>query len=187
MFYLYTLISGAILGVFLGGKLANFLDFRINKPLLIIVSFILQIFGRILGLKGYEFAVKFGVIILIVSYILLFAGLWVNRKYIGLWVVGLGVALNTLVIMVNGGKMPVSRAAAIQVNVPSMLDLLDKGMDIKHSIINAVTRLPFLADIIYVPKWLAGYGAEVVGIGDLVVLVGMFVLTFNLCRQKVDK
>ena len=184
MFYLYGMVLGAILGLLFGGKLSNALNFKIDKSLFIIASFILQVSGRILGLKGYGFALRYGVAILIISYVLLFIGIWFNRRYMGLWLVGTGAALNALVTMANNGKMPVSRAAAIKANVPGMLALIEKGMDIKHSIIDAGTVLPILADIIYVPKWLVGYGAEVASIGDLVVLVGISLLVFTIVKRS---
>ena len=51
-----------------------------------------------------------GTVALIASYVLLGAFAWVNRRLPAVWLIIIGLALNILVIGVNGG-MPVSAAA----------------------------------------------------------------------------
>ena len=47
-------------------------------------------------------------ILLVSSQILLLGFAWANRKHPAFWVMGLGLTLNLLVILANGGLMPIS-------------------------------------------------------------------------------
>lgn len=55
---------------------------------------------------------------LILSQVMLLVFAWVNRQQPGFWALGVGLALNLLVIAANGGRMPVS-PDTVRVLIPS--------------------------------------------------------------------
>jgi len=91
---------------------------------LAIVAFVLQTVTRILGIRGVESAVKFSFLIQAVVFVLLLFCFWFNREYIGLWFVGLGASLNALVMLVNGGRMPVSLEAMQKAGIKEVTEMI---------------------------------------------------------------
>jgi Family of unknown function (DUF5317) len=126
-----------------------------------------------LSLQGVPFTSelgrRFGPILLLGSYALLLAFAIVNRRLPAMWLVIAGLALNVLVIGVNGG-MPVS-AAAIETAGGDPAGLGDGGT-LKHHLMGPGDRLTPLADVIGIPP---PVGA-VISIGDALLYAGMAAL-----------
>jgi len=102
-------------------------------------------------------------VLLLVGY-----GLYQNRHLKSLYLVLVGLLLNTLVIFANGGHMPVSSTALHRAGIGEFADLLrDKG-DAVHALLDEKTRLPFLGDVIPLPPL-----RKVVSPGDLFILLGI--------------
>jgi hypothetical protein len=97
-------------------------------------------------------------------------GLWQNRHLRGLWLVGLGLASNALVIFANGGHMPVDPAALEQAGLEALAPRLQARYDAVHTLMDESTRLGFLADII--PVRLLGY-TNVISPGDVCLMLGI--------------
>jgi uncharacterized protein DUF5317 len=106
---------------------------------------------------------------LIASYVLLGAFAWVNRRLPAAWLIIIGLALNVLVIGVNGG-MPVS-AAALETAGGQSEDLADTGTP-KHHLMGPTDDLTALGDVIGIPP---PVGA-VISIGDVLLYTGVAIL-----------
>jgi hypothetical protein len=128
--------------------------------------------------------VKFSLLIQVVVFALLFLCFWFNKKYIGLWFIGIGASLNALVMIINGGRMPVSLEAMQKAGIQVATDMVLSGADNKHIVLSDTTRLGFLADIIYLPGIL-GWGIGVLSIGDIIVALGLFIFVFELCISSM--
>ncbi len=119
-----------------------------------------------------------GPAMLALSYALLVAFLWVNRRLPAAPIMLIGLVLNLLVVVPNGG-MPVS-ASAVETSGGSnaLLAPIDDG---KHHRMTEDDVLTPLADVIALP---APVGA-VLSIGDLFLYVGMmaFVVLIMLGRS----
>ncbi len=63
---------------------------------------------------------------LVTSQLLLLVFAWLNRRLPGFWALLLGLALNLLVILLNGGLMPISPEMAAQL-IPSSADAIQVG------------------------------------------------------------
>jgi hypothetical protein len=161
------------------GKSCGFFDIKLRKTWLAVVAFVLQTVTRLLGVCGVESAVKYSFIIQTLVFILLFLCFWFNREYLGLCFVGLGASMNALVMLINGGRMPVSLEAMQKAGVKEVTEMILSGADNKHVVISSTTKLKFLADVIYLPGFI-GKGMGVVSIGDLVVALGLFIFIFEL-------
>jgi len=183
MLYILAIVLGIALGIAAGGKISNLLDFRLEKVWLILLAFCIQISSQILSYRGLNFFSRNIFIIQSIVFIMLFAAMWFNRSYAGVLVVGAGCLLNAVVMILNGGKMPVSPEVLETINIPGAVEIIEKGLDVRHTLINETTKLPFLADIIHPPSVLS-YMMQVVSIGDLVVVLGIMILTFEAVKGQ---
>lgn len=173
MLYILAVILGLIAGTVSKGKLSNIKNIRINKAWLIIMAYLIQILAQVTAIRGIDFAVRYSVIVEAVVFGMLLIALWFNRHYAGMILIAAGSILNIVVMMCNGGKMPVN-ASAINIS------------DGKHILADKFTRLPFLGDIIS-PPGVLGYANSVVSVGDLVVILGLAVLIFELMKMESAK
>jgi hypothetical protein len=138
-------------------------------PLLLGIQFLLYfLHGKISIIEKYN-----GYMFMIV-YVAGLYMLWLNRKEKGFWWIFAGVALNFIVMLVNGGKMPVSVEATASVLDPSYAQILIDGTAVsKHAALDNSTLLPFLGDII--PITTPYPRSQVISIGDVVMNFGIFI------------
>ena len=103
------------------------------------------------------------VAVVVASDVLVGAFVVANRKLAGMVTIGIGLALNLLVIAANGA-MPVSPTAARIAGAPAP----GPHPDIKHERLGRATVLPLLADVIPLPRI-----GEVMSVGDVVLAIGI--------------
>ena len=116
-----------------------------------------------------------GLGILLLSYALILAFCYVNRRLSGMLIVAIGVALNVLVIALNGGmptKDDVETRAGRQVHVP-----IERTA--KHKPRQDDDLLPFLGDVITVP----GFPNQQFSVGDIVIGIGIVDICFEASRR----
>lgn len=85
------------------------------------------------------------------SYVCLLVAVLLNRRLPGMALLAAGTVLNLAVIFANGGRMPVSGEALAALGAGGAIARLAEGADPVHSLITPDTRLPFLADVLYLP------------------------------------
>ena len=100
-------------------------------------------------------------------YVSLIACVWVNRRLPAAGLILIGLALNMLVVVPNGG-MPVS-AQAVRISGGSVEDLPAAGGSSKHHLMTDDDVLRPLGDVIPGPPPLS----DVLSIGDLFLYVGL--------------
>jgi len=174
-FIITSLISGGV-ALLRGGRLANLTDLTIRwsaLPLLALGLQVLVLYG-----PGKEDADPFSVSALLIlgSYALLMVAVWANRHLPGMIWLGLGAALNFLVILVNGGWMPVlaqSLVSAGFIETPSAIDLGQRVWATKDVVMTSQrTHLLWLSDVLVIPK--AGIFSAVFSVGDVLMMLGLF-------------
>lgn len=177
------IVIGLIAGLIRAGwknGLAALAQIRIRGGLIFPVLLILQLllyslydkFGWIEQYNGYLFMLVYAVGLYV---------LWLNREQKGFWFIFAGVALNFIVMLVNGGKMPVSLDAASVLD-PVYVEMLKEGTTVsKHIVLTDSTLLPFLGDII--PLTSPYPRNQAISIGDVVMNFGMFIYLQNVMLQ----
>ena len=100
----------------------------------------------------------------------------------GTWaaLAGLGTLLNALVILLNGGAMPISRTAIENSGALGYLQDLEKGLIYAYCVTDEHTRLAVLGDMI--PIRLFGRIHGFASIGDFIVCTGALLLCYRLGR-----
>src|SRR5690554_4806078 len=109
----------------------------------------------------------------------LFAGFFMNRKLPGMIIAWVGMTLNAVVSLANGGRMPVDMRILEKHGMYSELEAVLSGFDIRHVPIDDDTRLVFLSDWIRPPGFLFILN-RIVSVGDVIISIGLFALIFCL-------
>ena len=111
MFLLEIAIISIIVGLIRKGSIKNFFVGGLRGWYIFLVSIILFMSQKVLALTGVTALNDYAFWITIAAYILLFIGLFLNLE--GIWVYALliGALMNFVIIVLNGGLMPVSESA----------------------------------------------------------------------------
>jgi hypothetical protein len=114
----------------------------------------------------------------LLSHLLLLVFVWRNRELAGIRIVGLGVLFNLLVILANGGFMPITPETLVRINPGSTLNQWPTYTHYGHSkdaiLLRQDTILWMLSDILVLPSpfpWPTAFS-----LGDLLIAVGIVVL-----------
>ena len=115
---------------------------------------------------------------------LLILTVWLNRSTPGFLVLGVGLLLNTIVILANGGHMPASLQALQGAGIATSQAAFEAGRTANSSVMNDSTLFWFLGDVFWVPQTLPL--ANVFSIGDVFIALGAiwFVVAHTRPRPK---
>lgn len=177
--------TSLVVGKLRGGKFTNMQQAEIKKWYLIVIAFIIEFLTVYLSAKGYHFISNNIFYIHLFSYLLLFAGMFFNREQLSFKIIFAGTLLNFLVIMLNGGQMPVSTDAMLGAGLTQDLNAIAQGQVVTHMIINANTVFKFLGDVFYIPSPYPR--PKAFSVGDVFIAVGVFVYIQDIMIQKIKK
>jgi hypothetical protein len=122
----------------------------------------------------------------LLSHLLLLVFVWRNRQLVGIQIIGLGILCNLLVILVNGGFMPITPetlvrinpGTTLKINPGTSLGLWQTGYHYGFSkdviLLRGSTNLWPLSDILVLPPpfpWPTAFS-----LGDLLIAGGIVVL-----------
>ena len=161
-----------------GGRLVNLGDVELRSWWLLIVALALQFGTRFV--TSDESLEWVGISMVLASFALLLILVITNRDKRGMWIAGIGVLANFLVIAINGG-MPVLAEAA-EVASGFTISEPDLSGTFKHTLMGEATRLPFLGDVI--PLRFVGI-SEVISLGDVFLALGLGVFLEHDLRRPI--
>lgn len=119
--------------------------------------------------------------ILILSQVALICLLVLNRHVPGAWLFGLGIALNSVVMVANGGWMPITPEIYHYVHPERTIELQTRPPNSKNVILlRSDTRLWVLSDIIRIKLW-RRWAAS---IGDMLLIAGVAQFIFQGTATK---
>ncbi len=166
-----VLLISIIVAFIRRGKISNITKYEVKWKLLPILYIIIQAF-LIFGLNLMsESAKSLSMFIYLASYLILMAFLLRNLAKIESIVMLVGVFLNFAVTFINGGKMPISSAAAVTAKL-NMSTFLARFGNISQAATSS-TKLSILGDIIPMPGFYPLH--TVFSIGDIFIFVGLFI------------
>jgi len=170
---LFIALSVAVLR---GGRLVNLGDIELRAWWLLFVALSLQIGTGFLPDESWSDWVGVGMVL--VSFLLLMILVGLNRSKPGMWIAGVGVLMNFVVIAANGG-MPVLAESA-EVASGFSMTAPDVSASFKHVMLDESSKLTFFADVI--PLRLASVG-EVISLGDIFLALGLGVFLEHELRR----
>ena len=116
----------------------------------------------------------FAPVVHVLTYVVAFAFLWINRSVRGAVIVGAGALSNGVTIALNGGVLPASRAAVEAAGVDPDLAFANTAV-VDHPV------LPWLGDVFAWPAPLPL--ANTFSVGDVLIVVGVFVAAWAGARR----
>jgi hypothetical protein len=168
MLLLVALVIGLVAGVVTGGKLGNVANVNLRWPWLVVGALVVReatVFSPLSRIEGVQYLYAASLAVLIAWTI------WHVDRLRGAWFVAIGAALNLIVVLANGARMPVAQALAGP--------LVERGHIGQYVLMGAGTNLSWLADWIGVPGPLGGAYSP----GDVVVALGIGIVAFFATRQ----
>ncbi|HZQ11005.1 MAG TPA: DUF5317 family protein [Anaerolineae bacterium] len=162
-------------GLVRGGSFAHFKSLPLQGYWLAIVAFGLQVIVVYSPLP-VTLDASARVSLLFVSYLILAGFVWWNRRLPGMWIIGLGLLSNWLVILANGGYMPITYEALVAAGRTNLVASTATGTLVFGSkdilLPLSETRLWFLSDIFVIPPPFPI--PSIFSIGDGFIAFGMF-------------
>ncbi len=173
MLYLMVIILAIIVGLLRGGELEKLSHISIEGVWLFALALMLRgliwIF-EMLNISGFQ---RFSPYLIFISYLLLVIVSIRNIKLPGFKYVTLGVLLNSFVIFLNGGKMPVMVNQQMAQNIGT-ITVLGQEQNGIHSLMHNRTLFAFLGDVLPLPKPFPD--TSILSAGDILIFVGLFIL-----------
>ena len=170
MFIAVAIVVGLAVGLLRGGRFGNLGDAAFRLWPLLVLGIVVQ--------GAAAFTGDGAVAVIVVSYVLLLVFCAVNLGHAGMGVVLIGIALNLVVIGINGG-MPVRRDAIVAAGIADHEEVPQLEFGAKRHLEDGDDRLTFLGDIVPVPGV-----REVLSFGDLAMSVGVAAVLANLMRTR---
>jgi hypothetical protein len=159
-----------------GGRVSNLASVDVKWGWLAPLAFIMQAYLIFFPAQRAGGLLSARSMLLTVSYILLFVVVWQNRHLSGVKLIGLGLVLNFLVMVVNGGFMPIAPETLVQIGYDGNAPQLETGYIVgrtKNMVAEpGEARLWFLSDIMVVPKPFPIPTA--LSLGDVLIVLGLF-------------
>lgn len=156
-----------------GGDLRRLEDVRLRYVWLAVVAIAVQLVLIVVAPEDDSTLYR---VAHLLTYVLVGFVVVANLQLRFLWVVGVGGLLNFIAIAANGGVMPASEGA-----------LRTAGLDVSDQFTNSDVvenaNLPFLGDVFAIPD---GWpGANVFSIGDVVIVVGAFLVLHAVTGSRL--
>lgn len=175
MILVFALFLAVCLGLVRGGNLSNLQFLRLRGYGIVLGAVILQIAVIYLPLPT-QTNLPLRVTVLSISFGLVALFIWLNRALPGMALIGIGFLANWIVILANGGHMPVTIDALAAAGLDRLVSSADAGTLVFGSkdilLPFDQTRLGFLSDIFVIPPPFPI--PSVFSIGDVLIALGMF-------------
>ncbi len=182
MLYVYIIIISIIIGLLRNGKLSSLSQISLKKIELIVLACLIQGGIIFLGSRNIKFVLDYSSYMIIFSYIVLLLAVWYNKKLKGINFIALGIIFNFIVIVANGGHMPVLLSSLYKAGLNDFALVLKEGTYVTHTLITEKTLFGFLADVI--PLSPPFPDPSVVSAGDFLMFYGVFSLIQNAMVKK---
>ncbi len=162
MLVLVPLVVGLLIGLATGGRIGNLAHLRFRWPWFVLAVLVIREAVLLTPLNRID-GVQY-VYVAALAALIAWTALHVKRVP-GVWVVTAGAALNLIVILVNGARMPVAPALAGV--------LVSRGHLGQYVLMGSNTNLNWLADWIGFPWPVRGAYSP----GDLLIALGIGIVT----------
>jgi hypothetical protein len=178
--FLSVILLSVLVGYLVGGRLRRFERLHLRYWWLAPIGLGLQALPLPDARHGTDFLVR--MVVLGASYVLLLLFAGVNIRITGMPLLLVGLALNAVVVVANGG-MPVSRHALEVSGQTEVLKLLTADGGAKHHLMTSEDRLTPLADVIPIPPPVG----QVASVGDVFVYAGLAWLIVAVMRGRTGE
>jgi len=113
-----ALVAGLVLGLLAGGSFDNLASVRLRLVQALFLGLILRYATELAIETGFSPADALRLPLFTAGFALLLLGLWQNREQPGIPLAFVGILLNAVAMMINGGYMPVWQPAVVAAGLP---------------------------------------------------------------------
>lgn len=181
MFFLAGGGLGLALGLLLGGRFGELARLRFRWPLVVALALVIKDAAFISSLATSPFV---GLIYVVSLIALLAWSVWHWRGIPAIWLVSVGVAMNLMVVIANGGHMTVTRELALKISAKTQ-PIAEHGSYGQYMVASAGTHLNWLGDWISLPQPIHRFFPQAYSPGDLVMFVGMVLMLLLATRPRL--
>lgn len=175
MLLIVTAAAGLIAGLVTGGSLHNVVSRRLRWPLVVLGGLLVkELIQRTAVVSPAAVPPLFALSLLVV----VAWTVWHRSVLPGILLVSLGMTLNLIVVVANGGHMPVA-PAALHLG-PAQLQ--QQGVWAQYVVMGAGTRLGLLGDWILLPGVAGRLLPQAYSPGDVVSAAGLLAALFWITR-----
>ena len=179
--FLSVILLALIVGALAGGGIPRLGDLKLRWLWVLLAALVLRFAAVFLRQSDFDLPLGWAVV---AAYVLIFVFLWGNWRVPGLQVAAVGIALNFLAVLINGGRMPIW---------PGTFEAAGFGPDAVagdafHYLLPTGTVAEFVArggifgDVVPVPLPVI---RDVVSIGDLLLALGLFwTIVYTMTRPE---
>jgi hypothetical protein len=171
MMLLVFVAAALLVALLTGGSLKHLARVQVRCSWLVLLSLAVQIliFSEWFQQHAPQ-AERLASLLYGLSLLLLVVVVALNGRVPGFRLIALGLALNTLVILTNGGRMPASLAALRFAGIGDATEAYAAARATNSAVITAATRFWFLGDVFASPaSWPL---SNVFSIGDICIMLG---------------
>jgi hypothetical protein len=176
-----AVVSAVLIGLARGGRLRRLANLPLRWAWIALVAFGLQFYLIYFPEPVNEGIFSTRVVVLMFSYVLLFAVVWRNRALPGFWLIGLGFLSNFAVMLLNGGYMPITAESLAQVGHSRNILSPEPGARVRATkdivLPREQTFAWWLSDIFVLPP--PFLIPRVFSLGDVFIALGAFQLIQN--------
>jgi hypothetical protein len=169
LIWLFAIALGLVFGLATGGKLTNLGRVRFRWPWIVVAVILVRFLVLATPLNRVEGAQYLYVLALAV--IVGWTAWHVNRVR-GIWLISAGAALNLIVILANGGRMPVAPELATAMGGRTTVG--------QYTLMGSQTNLNILGDWIKL-----GPISQAYSLGDVLIAVGLAIVVFLAIRNPI--
>lgn len=175
-----TVILALFISLISGGKMSRLGELVLRESWLVPLALLIQSGVYWAAVRGIGLGPSWVSPVLDTgSYFLLLIFTLRNRSLPGVRWISLGILLNTLVIGLNGGVMPVDPSFLPEASRNALLE--GQGT---HGLMTSSTNLSFLADRFYLD--MLGLRKQVFSVGDVLIDIGIFLLVFKTQKKPQE-
>lgn len=178
MILLVAMMTTILIAMLRGGRLRDLDKLSIRWLWLPLLAFLVQAYMVFFPAERSEGLLTLRASVLAGSYLCLLVMAWANRHLPGIRLIALGVLMNFVVMVVNGGYMPVTPEALVTAGHQDLVHSMESGARVASSkdviLEREETTLWWLSDVFVIPRdWpLSGSFS----LGDVMIAFGAFVL-----------
>src|SRR6478672_735022 len=180
------IVAGLVTGLLAGGHLANLAAVRLRWIGVLFLAVVIRFATEWALNAGIPFAETFRLPLFASSFGLLLGGLWVNRHQPGLSLALIGILLNAIAVVVNGGHMPIWRPSLIAAGFDPSAIFSQFHVILASDTLNADFLLHAgpIGDVIPIPLPLV---RNVASIGDLFLTAGLGFFLFATVLRSPEQ
>jgi len=181
MFFLAGCALGLVLGLVAGGSFKTLAQVQFRWPLVVVAALVIKDAAFITSLATFPLT---GLIYVVSLIALLAWTVWHWERLPLIWLVSVGIAMNAMVVVANGGHMTVSVELAKK-SAASVQPLVRLGTYGQYTLEGPNTHLNWLGDWIALPGPIHSIFPQVYSPGDLVMFAGMVLMVFLATRPRL--